>query len=69
MKIHEFTKYSIVCGMRDRIQNIVRLLLDAGADIDKEDGDGDSPFLVASYGGHIDLVRLLMEAGADIHRT
>ena len=49
--------------------NVVRLLLDAGADIDRVDARGIRPFLLACLCGHIDVIRLLMAAGADIHRT
>ena len=47
--------------------DIVRLLLDAGADKSLRDVSGTTALIHASYVGHIDIVRLLLNAGADAH--
>ena len=44
---------------------IVRLLLDAGADKNLLDCDGFTALMLASDRGHHEVVRLLLEAGAD----
>ena len=44
---------------------IVRLLVDAGADKDKVTKSGLTPLYVASQRGHLEVVRLLVNAGAD----
>jgi ankyrin repeat protein len=44
----------------------VRLLLDAGADVNAADGCRWSALLMASVWGNADTVRLLLERGADI---
>eukprot|EP00439_Symbiodinium_sp_Y106_P023855 s1984_g2.t3 len=44
---------------------IVRLLLEAGADKDLADNDGYTPLISASSRGHVEIARLLLEAGAN----
>ncbi len=46
-------------------ENVVRLLLESGAEVDQANGDGMKPLQLASMNGHKDLVRLLVSAGAD----
>ena len=43
---------------------VVRLLVDAGADKDKADDDGRTPLWMASQNGHLEVVRVLVDAGA-----
>ena len=43
---------------------IARLLLEAGADKDKQDREGDTALMFAAESGHAEIVRLLLEAGA-----
>lgn len=45
--------------------DIVRALLDAGADADARQQGGITPLMAAAGGGSDELVRLLVEAGAD----
>ena len=44
--------------------NCLRLLLEAGADIDKADCNGRTPLNVSALCGQLDCLRLLLEAGA-----
>ena len=44
---------------------VVRLLIDAGADKDKARTDGATPLYIACQNGHLEVVRLLIDAGAD----
>ena len=44
---------------------VVRLLVEKGADMDKGRDNGLTPLLAACYAGHLEIVRLLVEAGAD----
>ena len=46
-------------------QDVVRMLLENGANKDKADGDSATPLGLASQGGHKQIVRLLLEARAD----
>ena len=45
----------------------MRLLIEAGADLDKANNDGWTPLWIASQNGHLEVVRLLVEAGADMY--
>jgi uncharacterized protein len=46
--------------------DIVRLLLENGADSDACDRNDSTPLMLASRGGHLDIVRVLLENGAAI---
>nr|XP_036584983.1 multiple ankyrin repeats single kh domain-containing protein [Colletotrichum truncatum]KAF6794751.1 multiple ankyrin repeats single kh domain-containing protein [Colletotrichum truncatum] len=47
----------------------LQVLLDAGADINLEDQEGDTPLIVAAREGDADCVRFLLDHGADIFHT
>jgi ankyrin repeat protein len=47
--------------------HILKLLLDAGADVNQPGGCDGCPLSAAAYGGHIELVMLLLNAGADVN--
>ncbi|CAG0911283.1 unnamed protein product, partial [Cyprideis torosa] len=44
----------------------VRLLLNAGAEVNARTADGSTPFLIAALGNHVEILRLLAHSGADI---
>ena len=48
---------------------VVRALLDRGADIDKAMDDEATPLHMASQNGHVEVVRALLDQGADINKT
>lgn len=50
-------------------QPVARLLLQHGAEIEKEDETSRTPLQVAAHAGHVSLVRLLIEAGAKVDRN
>jgi hypothetical protein len=47
--------------------DIVQLLSQNGADIERPDKDGRRPLWFAARGGHLAVVRLLIELGADVN--
>ena len=50
----------------DHVQ-VVKLLLEAKADIDAKANNGATALIMASSEGHSDIVRLLLEAKADVN--
>jgi ankyrin repeat protein len=55
----------LVTAVHDGDINAVRRALAAGADVNYEDEDGDTPLMTASYLGQLDIVKLLIKRGAD----
>jgi ankyrin repeat protein len=47
--------------------DVVKLLLDAGADINAKGGYYGNALQAAVFKGSVDLVRLLLDAGADLN--
>ncbi len=45
----------------------VRLLLDAGIDVNARDARGMTALIAASEHGHVAVVKLLLDRGADVH--
>ncbi|KAJ7453133.1 ankyrin repeat-containing domain protein [Mycena latifolia] len=49
------------------LTDVVRILVENGANVDVNEGEYDSPLLAASVRGHDDIIRLLLAHGADIN--
>ena len=43
-----------------------RLLIAAGADVNSQDHNEDSPYLLAGARGHVEILRMTLAAGADL---
>jgi ankyrin repeat protein len=48
---------------------VARLLLDAGADLDRADGDGFTPLMTAAGAGQVQALQLLLARGAAVDAT
>jgi ankyrin repeat protein len=48
---------------------VVRLLLDAGADPSRADGDGHTPLMLAAGNGQLEVLQLLLGRGAAVDAT
>ena len=49
--------------------DVVKLLLEEGADVDKATADGWTPLIIACRNGHTDVVKVLVKEGADVDRA
>lgn len=56
----------IACALGDRFIEVVKLLLDRGADVSKGDKNGSTPLMTAVQGSSIGIVKLLVERGAEV---
>ena len=57
----------LMCVAHEGHVELVRLLLDKGADVNAHSGDYGNALQAATSGGHEAVVRLLLEEGADIN--
>ena len=48
---------------------VMRQLLDEGADVNALDRHGQTSLMIAARDGRVDIVRLLIDRGADMNRT
>jgi ankyrin repeat protein len=56
----------LLYAARDGRMDVVRMLLDAGAQINERDANDITPLLIAITNNHPDVARLLIDRGADI---
>lgn len=57
----------LMCISRYGYKDIVKLLINSGADINHKCARNFTALIEASYNGHTDVVKILIEAGADIN--
>jgi ankyrin len=62
-------KTPLLYAAREGHEDVAKLLLDAGADIEKADADGVTPLLMAVLNGRIALASMLIERGANVKVT
>ena len=49
--------------------DIVKVLIEAGGDVNQATTEGTSPLHIASQGGYIDIVKVLLEAGSNVNHA
>ena len=65
----EFGAMAVFAAAQHRHLDVVHLLIQKGADMEKADYNGRTPLCIASQNGYLDVVRLLIEKGADIDKA
>jgi uncharacterized protein len=60
-------KTPLLYAVREGHEDIAKLLLDAGASIEKADADGVTPLLMAILNGHVALAQNLIARGANVN--
>lgn len=48
-------------------EDIVKLLIDSGADLELQNESGHTPLMEAASGGHVEVAKILLENGAGIN--
>ena len=60
---------ALSCAVRRKHVDVVKVLIDAGADIETKDKVSRTPLTQTSSRGALPLVKMLVEAGAEVHAT
>jgi len=60
---------SAFSAAQENRHEIIRLLHELRADLDKPSTEGATPTIIAAQFGHTSMVQLLYDLGADVHRT
>lgn len=58
---------SLFSAVRENNPVLVQILITKGADVNKEEDDGDTPLIAASWAGYLDIVKILVERGANVN--
>lgn len=58
---------ALMVATREGSLEIMKMLLDGGADINQQSGNGSTSLLIAVQNGNADTARLLLERGADVN--
>ena len=56
-------------GGDDSLLSEMKALVKEGADVNIANDDGDTPLIMASKEGHVNVVNLLMENGAEVNKA
>lgn len=57
----------LLYAARDGNVDLARTLLDAGADLERSEGNAITPLLMALINGHVEVAHLLLDRGADVN--
>ena len=56
-----------IAGPKHVIPELIKLLIEAGANVNAKENDGRTPLMCAADKGHSEIVKLLIENGADVN--
>jgi len=59
------SRTALMCAVEWKHIETVKLLIEAGADLEMADKQGNTPLMIAKSNGSEEIIELLMEAGAD----
>ena len=57
---------ALMIASHDGHTEVVKLLLDKGAQVNMQGKDGGSALMIASQNGHTEVVKLLLDKGAQV---
>ena len=57
---------ALFCAVRQNHADLVKVLIDAGADIETRDKDSRTPLVLSCEKGNLPIVKMLVEAGAEV---
>ena len=63
---YEFGTTPLMNAAQNAHEDVVRVLLEGGANVDRVDGDGETALHIAAMFGHPDICRLLLDWGAKV---
>jgi ankyrin repeat protein len=69
IKVWEYSVSPLHHASRRNKENVARLLIKRGADVNARNRDGQGPLYEAVYHGHHQMVRLLLDNGANINQA
>ena len=65
----QFGRTVLIIAADNEHLDIIRYLVEQGADVEKVDDEGNTPLIYASDHGHLEAVQYLLEQGADRDKT
>ena len=67
LKEGKYGRTALMRAVGNNHLNIVKILIEKGADVNARDHDGDTSLTIASSDGHVEVVKELLENGADVN--
>jgi hypothetical protein len=67
--VNQYGNTPLIVAVKNRHERIVKLLIRAGADINKVKDEGWTPLLYAASDGHDRIVKLLLDSGANPNKA
>lgn len=61
----QWTPLHVACVLKPNVE-LIQLLIEAGADVNVQDSQGETPLLLATHAASLETVHVLLQNGADI---